>query len=175
LNLDAIKCGVHREDRLYRAARQKFGSWKAAIEGAGLAYEDVACHTIKYTDREAVLDGVRKRHKQGLTMNPSRLQQGPDRAPGLHEAGRRFFGSWKAAVEAAGIDYHKLVRPQIRYPTPEAVVKAIRRRRREKLPLRAVDLCKGETPDRTLYNSGLRMYGTWRRALAAANIKYPAS
>jgi len=95
---------------LYWAAREFFGPWKAALKAAGLKHDRATiqprgyCRGFpKYPDKESVIREIKRRHRKGLSLSSYVVQRTDDYT--LDETARRLFGSWRAAVQAAGIDY----------------------------------------------------------------------
>ena len=90
---------------LYAAAKDKFGSWKVAVDAAGvpLALASRYSHHKNWTD-EKVLREIRKRARRGesLAFSDAKAEDGP-----LVNAGVRRFYSWREAVTQAGEDYEK--------------------------------------------------------------------
>lgn len=83
---------------LYTAGLTHFGSWRETIEAAGFDYESVRGR--RWTD-QLVLDEIRKCHKRGTALTAKAFKE--DNHGGLVQAAWKRFGSWKAAVEAAGL------------------------------------------------------------------------
>jgi len=84
------------------------GSWRAAVEAAGLNYEGAAPHQRKWT-RTRIVAAIKKLHQQGSDLSYTGMKQ---HHPYLLLAARRAdnFGSWQAAIEAAGLDYEQVAR-----------------------------------------------------------------
>ncbi|MBI3948181.1 MAG: hypothetical protein HY321_19850 [Armatimonadetes bacterium] len=106
-----------RTDPLLAAAAVRaahFGSWRAAIEAAGLAYDDV-CRRRAW-DEESVLAGLR-----ALAARGGALSSGAARAASsaLHAAAVRRFGSWERALEAAGLGAARIRRGRPRREAPD--------------------------------------------------------
>jgi len=112
------------------AAVARFGSWAACLRSAGLDPE-------RYRRQEAwtperVLQEIRRLGK-GIRLKEARRTH-----PTLADAGHRHFGTWRAAVKAAGFQY-----PEGRDPrrwTLEAIKEVIRERLEQRLSLRSSDL-----------------------------------
>jgi hypothetical protein len=85
--------------------------------------------------------------------------------------GRRLFGSWRAAVEAAGFTYAKITPRTPKYPTPADVISAIQLRQKQKLPLRAGEVQAGEHRDANLYRQAYRHFKNWAGTLKAAGFR----
>ncbi len=87
-------------------------------------------------------------------------------SPALYGAALRFFGSWKAAVEAAGFDYEKVSRRKPRgYWTPDNVVSEI-------LGLKELHSNSVRSRHVALYAAALRAFGSWEKAVKAAGFDY---
>ncbi len=84
------------------------GSWRAAVEAAGLDYKEVAPRQRKWT-RPRIIATISQLHQQGKELSYTAVKQ---HHPYLLIAARRAdtFGSWQAAVEAAGLDYKEVAR-----------------------------------------------------------------
>ncbi len=83
---------------LYSQARTHFGT----VQEAALQFNVPYQKRKNEWNKDRVLDAIRKRHAQNLPMGPGSVSK-HDKA--LVSAGQRQFGSWKAAVEAAGIPF----------------------------------------------------------------------
>mgnify|MGYP000145867590 CR=1 FL=1 len=76
--------------------------------------------------REDVVAEIRQCHRtQGVRRK--------DVSVSLYLAGRRLFGSWKKAVEAAGFDYEAVT--GVRRWTPEKVIRRVKQLAAEGVPL----------------------------------------
>lgn len=92
-----IASANERYPGLVSAARRLFGSWKRALFAAGVDPTKFCC-PASWT-REQVIEGILIRR---LRDEPLGYRTTEPRA--LVDAARRFFGTWGAAKEAAGID-----------------------------------------------------------------------
>ena len=143
------------EQPLYRAARRRFGSWRAAILAAGIAPSDFPPEW-KHWSRKCVIDEIQARHRQGLTL----AYGAPDNGR-LGAAAQAWFGSWRAALIAA------------RIPVPAERHQQWSRRR----ILRDLKSWLGRAAIPTRRHVGTafqaaarRHFGSWRKALAAAGL-----
>lgn len=160
---------------LHNGAGRLFGSWRKAIEAAGLDYETIQIRE-KYCRPENVLHEIRRRYKLGLPLTITQLERKLSDFTFTRKA-RKFFGSWKKALSAAGIRYRDAVPKQPRkYPTKESVLVAIRLRQQNGLPLGGNDVVKRKRgyADRPLYESGRKFFKKWTRAVKCAGLPYPA-
>ncbi len=99
---------------VYAAAERIFGSWKAAIESAGLDYRKIRKYRI--WTRSGVLQTIKQMKKAGKSLSCQTVQNS-DKP--LYMAAIHRFQSWSQAVRAAGIDYSKIRRR--RSMTPEEI------------------------------------------------------
>jgi len=85
---------------------RSLGSWQAAVEAAGLNYEEAAPRQRKWT-RPHIVAAIKKLQQQGEDVSYTGMKQ---HHPYLLVAARRpdTFGSWQAAIEAAGLDYDQV-------------------------------------------------------------------
>jgi hypothetical protein len=92
--------------KLLRAATRYFGSWKDAIEFAGLNYDDIRRYRV--WSEEKILAKIRKYHKEDQDLSWRHVSTVLD--PPLAAAAIRSnrFGSWQKALEEAGLDYETI-------------------------------------------------------------------
>jgi hypothetical protein len=78
-----------------------FGSWGSAVQAAGIDYDSV--RKINRWTRESILATIREVHAAGEAVTNSNMRRLGYR--GMMEAASRSenFGSWAAAVQAAGV------------------------------------------------------------------------
>ncbi len=147
---------------MYGSARRIFGSWRNAIQAAGITPQQVLTWERWSPARILVMIRHLARRKRPLTT-----QQTERRYHNLVTAARRHFGSWTKAVLAAGVEPTKLQR--VVSWTPERVIEAILTRalRNETLVARLVE-------PRSLVAAGQRFFGGWSAAVTAAGLD-PAS
>ena len=138
--------------------RKRFGSWAAAIGELG-----AAPYRVVQSDGELIAALRAARQELHRPPRPSDLQLGRPRAKTL----RRRFGSWQAALSAAGIE-----------PAPP------RRWPRERIldVLRSWELAHGRPPRASEWRAGdpdgerpssqvvVRRFGSWALALEAAGL-----
>lgn len=163
------------------AARRFFGSWPKAILASGV--DPVKLQRIVPWTRERVLEVVLTRTLRNQPVAARSMEP-----HSIVEAGRRFFGSWLATLEAAGLDSSTaLIRPRCAKPSaeascitdsvnepsrkpfwnPDSVITAIRTRLHKQKPLHAKALMQEE---KSLYRAGRRYFKSWRNALLAAGL-----
>ena len=97
------------EPRLLEAARRRFGSYRAAVEAAGIAYPPL--QPLRHWNEPMVLKTLRELNRAGVDLRYARMKRGY--LP-LYEAARYYFGKYTNAVQQAGIDYDAVVRRHLR-------------------------------------------------------------
>ena len=141
------------DTRLKAAATRYFGSWQQALVAARLRAGPPR-HQRKWTQDE-ILHALRARQQDGAGLSAVWRTD-----PRLYAVAKRRFGSWRAALQAAGCPM-----PSPRTWSAEEVLREIERRQADGQPLTGV--CSQSPP---LYNAAKRHFGSWRSALAAAGI-----
>lgn len=126
---------------------------------------------IRWTP-ELVIEAIRRRHAEGKPLNTQAvIADGEERLCG---AARRYFGSWQAALEAAGFDYKKIARPKgEKLPagtwSRERILKLARKRLEE-----GKDMAAGRVraQDPKLYSAAVLYFGSWAKVVEALGLDY---
>lgn len=118
--------------------------------------------------KEAVIEEIRRRHAAGLSLGYADTVADNEALTG---AARRWFGSWYAAVEAAGFDpdkYKYKRDPKMRWdrPTVLAEIKAYAEK--------GGNLSAGSARKyhSRLYSAAVFHFGSWKNALKELGIEY---
>src|SRR4051794_19275807 len=85
--------------RLLRAATRYFGSWKSAIEYAGLDYDRIRRYKVWTRDR--IVEQIQKYHREGQDLSWRHVSVTLDPALAAAAIRPNRFGKWEAALEAA--------------------------------------------------------------------------
>lgn len=98
----------HGREALHSIGCKLFGSWKKAIRAAGLDYSKVRASRHKWWNKKRICAEIKRLEKRGVRLSSKSVQH---LRGDLSAAAIVCFGSWGAAVEAAGINYraHLLV------------------------------------------------------------------
>ena len=158
---------VREDEALTGAARRYFRTWNAALEAAGLDAQAIRYPPITKRPRgfwspERVLALLREHAAAGDALAAHTMDA---REPGLVATAQHLFGSWEAAVTAAGYDYAVV---QLTQPwTPDAVVARIQAADRQGADL-SDQTVQALAPD--LYGAAQTHFGGWRSALGAAGL-----
>jgi hypothetical protein len=110
------------EPVLTSAGERYFACWDDALTAAGLDPTQVRRRGLEWT-RESLVTAIRGLRDQGAPLNHGAVVRGP-----LSHAALHLFGSWDAALRAAGLNPDQ-IREKRRPYTREDVVTELRRRR----------------------------------------------
>ena len=89
----------------------------------------------------------------------------PGVSPALYQAGSRIFGSWRNALQAAGLSPDRGSRAE-RWP-PAKILLVIRNLSRRRRPLRKKEL---EERFGSLVSAARRVFGSWSKAILASGV-----
>ncbi len=149
---------------LYAAACEQFGTWDTALQYAGVRRRNVYAKSA--ARRSVLLTRIRKLFYCGNNISAARVAV---RRPGLFNAARNHFGSWRSALIAARIDP-----AQVNHPTKrrrlnrEKIIDALRRRHAAGKSMTWGDTCR---EDRDLATAAKHSFRSWQRALIAADLE----
>jgi hypothetical protein len=149
--------------RLLRAANRYFGSWKNAIEYAGLDYNKIRRYQVWTRDR--IIEQILSYHRAGRDLSWRHISTVLD--PPLAAAAIRAnrFGNWQCALEAAGLDYEEIRRH--RAWEDAEILEELRRRNAAGESLRVSDAAV-ECP--ALVAAARRRFNGWYEAISAAGL-----
>lgn len=148
---------------LVQAAEQHFGAWRRAVEAAGIDYN--AVRKYHRWDRERIVQRIRELHAAGCDLSWSIVSSEVD-PPLAHAAIRpKGFGSWRAAIAAAGLNYEEVAR--YRYWDKERILREIQEMNRAGKPLSVSDVEQSNAP---LLWAARRHFLSWADAGAEAGI-----
>lgn len=93
---------------LFASARSRshFGTWRDAIEAAGLSYDNIKRLRQRWS-RDEILRLIIEQHAKGVDVLDPKFKV-KNRGLYLAACARRYFGSWRRAVRAAGLDHETL-------------------------------------------------------------------
>jgi hypothetical protein len=145
---------------LYVAATKLFGSFRDALLALGV--DPASIRTKQPWNRERVVRDLRARRDSGKPLNAIALNE---ESPGLYACARKVFGSYKAALRAAGIDAEAVRK---RKWHPESVKVELRRiASEERFPTRRA-LWRAHP---VCYTAAQKFFGSYDAALRAAGIE----
>jgi hypothetical protein len=171
-----------RYGSMLSAARRLFGSWSKAVLAAGV--DPTKLRRVVPWNRERVIEAILTRALRNESLSAQSIQP-----RSMVEAGRKFFGSWAAALETAGLDPKAIavrrIVPPSHTPVPdlatgaepihrrgkpwtkEAIIASIHARLRQQMPLNGNALYRDDT---ALYLAAKRRFGNWSNALLSAGL-----
>lgn len=158
------------ERALYQAGCAYWGSWRKAIEAAGIRYDDVRVlvpNPPYKWNKQKIIAIIRERFRAGKPLNSNHIQT-KERL--LYGAALKYFGGWRQAIVAAGLDYEQVrTRKEVVAWTCDSIVAEIQRRYRAGLSMGGAAVYK-EHP--TLYVAAKRHFGTggWAKARVRAGL-----
>jgi len=118
-------------------------------------------------DKEQIIRELRKLHRAGAELSYNGLAK---KKQSLVSAAAYHFGSYRKAVQSAGIDYAQVTR-RPRWDKP-AIIRLIKeaRRKDEDLHWSAVTTRRDELAKAAFASLQTRLFGSWDRALHAAGL-----
>lgn len=143
------------DQSLVGAAFRFFGGLHQALEAAGLPPPPG-----RWTKRR-IVEQIQERYVRGQPLQFVGFKDKP-----LGYAAKRHFGSWHAAVSAAGLASRGPPPVVTRTWSPEAVLEAIREQSAAAKP--NAFIWKSDTG---LYSVAKKHFGTWRNAVAVAGLQ----
>src|SRR5439155_20686236 len=97
----SIKGIMRHAPKMIARCRNHFGSYAKAVEAAGIDYTTVR-HSQQVWTEQKVFQTLRELDERGEDMWVSFLAK---RVPGIVQAANKLFGTYRRAVEAAGLEY----------------------------------------------------------------------
>jgi hypothetical protein len=85
------------------AASKYVGGWVRARSLAGVRFKPNRVASVPSWDAAAVIEAITNRQLRGLPLASSKVPKS------LMSAGLRYFGAWRDAIEASGIDYDSVL------------------------------------------------------------------
>jgi len=109
----SYKRAVQADPHLVSAGTRLFGSWRAAVEAAGISYDSV--RIPRFWDSDRIIGWIKDRHRLGAPVNAKAAHR-----QGVYAAACRRFESWDAALVAAGVDPRD-VRRDVKFSEEEVI------------------------------------------------------
>jgi hypothetical protein len=149
---------------LYSAARHWFGSYSLAIKAAGLDYGQIRQMTMGRWNKKTVVRELRKLRREKVPLHHAAIER--HRAD-LVLAAYRYFGTYKAAVTAAGLPYDQIRIREMPSWDKQRIVKRLREFKKEDHGLWQRAVRKDEP---YLVRASKRCFGSYQLAAKAAGI-----
>lgn len=152
-------------------SKKLFGSWNASLRRVGL---EPAKETSPWpkADRAAIVAEIRRRKRAGESLQTTKIESEKWGHP-LMKRAKTLFGSWSAALLAAGVD----LPAGLTSPWPKAdkaeILAEIRQRHRARKSLRYSQVV-AEKWGSPLLKRAESLFGSWTAALLKAGVDLPA-
>jgi len=150
---------------LLRAATRYFGSWRSAVEFAGLDYDEI--RRYKTWSKDRIVERIKELHGKGEDLSWRHISTQVDPQLAAAATKRKHFGSWRSAVTASGLDYGTIRR----YKEWDAstITQRLQELHEQGIDLNAKNM---EEYDITLITAARRRFESWDRALTAAGLDF---
>jgi hypothetical protein len=160
---------IEKEDApLLRAAMRYFGSWKRAVEVAGLDYD--AIRRYRAWSRELIVERIQQYHAAGEDLSWRNVATVLDPALAAAAVRPSRFATWAAALQAAGLSNGPDRRQ--RSWEPQDILAELRRLHDAGHSLRAIDAARARP---ALVAAARRRFGGWYDAVTAAGLDEAAA
>ena len=143
--------------RLQVAARARFGSWRRALIAAGVRRPGQYMKWERKWTEQRIIEAIQDRHIRGLSLVATVDYK-------LSAAGARHFGSWHAALQAAGLLAGKKRRARRRW-SRQSVIQEIQMRQSHGL-----EMINVRRTDSGLEAAARKHFGNWHNAIRAAGM-----
>ncbi len=157
----------HTHSAMFSSARSRshFGTWRAAVEAAGLDYDGIKRVRQRWS-RDGILQQIRTHHNNGDDLLDPDFKTA-HRDLYLAASAHRYFGSWRRAITAAGLD-HETMR-ESRIWTRARIIRTIQEMAAQNRPL-SWGFIEVSCPG--IYRAARRRehFGSWHAALVAAGV-----
>jgi hypothetical protein len=150
---------------LLSAAIRHFGTWRSAIEFVGLDYQQIRCY--KSWSRERIIARIQELHAQGVDLSWGNVCASVDPQLAAAATKKRYFGAWREALEAAGLDYDA-IRRYMDW-NDQRVVQTVRDFHANGTELNAKNM---QHEDIRLLTAARRRFHSWPEALTVAGLDY---
>ena len=150
---------------LLAAGIRYYGSWRQAVEAAGIPYDEV--RKYRAWSKERIAKTIQQLHSEGADLS-FRGMMLSKYAPMVYAAIRpNHFGSWKHALAAAGLAPEEIYR--YKSWEDENIIDEI-----QKLSAQGIDLSskKMDETANSLIATARRRFGSWGEAVKRAGLDY---
>lgn len=148
---------------LLRAATRYFGSWRDAVDFAGIQYDGV--RKYRTWSRDKIVERIKDLQSQGIDLSWRHVSTQVDPQLAAAATKRQHFGSWRGAIEAAGLNYSDVRR--YRQWNEQNIISNIKELHEQGKDLNAKSV---EEIDITLITAARRRFDSWDKALTAAGL-----
>lgn len=165
------------EPSLAERAIEHIGSWDEALRRIGMERTEVGLHPLAWrrktrwwvADKAAILAELHRRQAAGETVSSQKILH-VKHGPAIFDRAGDLFGSWSAALTAAGLEPWGGFRSHWGEAAKAAVLAEVRRRERAGESVRYKDIQK-EKWGKPLLRRATALFGSWTAALLAVGIE----
>jgi hypothetical protein len=157
---------ARRGTSLWTASIRYFGSYRAAVEAAGIRYQLIWRRRLSKWNKPKICEQLRQLHRAKRDISSRTLRK---TRSSLHAAAIHWFGSYREAIAAAKIDYERVSRRSKNCWCRDTVIKEIQRLHKLGQPMHHAAIERTHSP---LVTVAYRFFGTYRKAVTAAGINY---
>ncbi|MGF1678067.1 MAG: homing endonuclease associated repeat-containing protein [Candidatus Methylacidiphilales bacterium] len=152
---------------LLAAGIRYYGSWKSAVEAAGIPYQDVR----KYQNwsKDLIVQKIQELRQQGVDLSFRSMMLSRFNSMVYAAIRPNHFGSWKAALSAAGLPPDEIYR--YRSWDEDTILSEIRKLKEQGADLSSKTMDETSNP---LIATARRRFGNWGNAVEKAGIDYSA-
>lgn len=151
---------------LVKAGINHFGNWRKAVESAGIVYDNILkCVPYKW-NKQKVIEELNRLHELNEELNDTNISKNHN---ALYNAGRKYFGSWKSAIESAGFDYEKITHFRHNFWSKEKITEKILQLYNEGVKLNDSDIARTNGDLRSI---ACKYFGSWRKAINSSGLTY---
>lgn len=150
---------------LLAAGIRYYGNWQAAVAAAGIVYDDVR----KYQNwsKPVIARKIQELYQQGVDLSFRSMMLSKYNSMVYAAIRPNHFGSWKAALTAAGLAPEDIYR--YRSWDEETIIDEIRKLKQEGADLSSKTMDETANP---LIATARRRFGNWGNAVEKAGIDY---
>jgi hypothetical protein len=124
---------------LAQACHRVFGSYRKALEAAGMDYQQVQARPSRVWTQPHIIAALRKAANDRHPMWWSAMKRAN---PALVRAAQRYFGTYERAAEAAGLATASIKPPRFRKWAPARVILELQRLHKRPKHLKPAELVK---------------------------------
>lgn len=152
---------------LYSAACDRFGSWKNAVQAAGIDYAIVSIRVWGYWSKQTVVAAILQRVQKNQSLCVTAARKGDKQLTCLISVAQTHWGTWRRAIQAAGLNDRELLRTSNRHWTLNKIIRGIRKRFREG---KSLGFSAWNREDQPLYVAVMKRIGSRELGIRLAGL-----
>jgi hypothetical protein len=152
---------------LLAAGIRYYGSWRGAVEQAGIQYSDV--RKYQHWTKDLIVAQIQELFQQGTDLSFRAMMLSSYNSMVYAAIRPKHFGSWKAALTAAGLAPDEIYR--YRSWNEASILEEIRQLSQQGMDLSSKTMDESANP---LIATARRRFGNWGAAVEKAGLDYAA-